>query len=427
MPYSTGSSAFYGHGSFWIYFRRMDTLMNYPLLILCLTGIGYILANLKKGLKNLGDIKIVTMYFLIIPCFFGYILAQSFLWWKGLGVLVSDRFIASVLPLGAILASTGFEWIMEKVKINRIIYWVTGAFVILLVVYKPFTYKILPTKTGQSYAAMQELTTWLKASPYRDRQAAFTDPMFPFYMGLDPFDPKKSTKVFQFENIDPASLLKPGELLIWDAHFAGYEGHLPFDTVMNNNNLRLIKIFRPKQGFTVFGNIEYKLAIFMKAPRDTTRSANKLLYFNDFEKGLSADQINLVSNEFSASGKQSILLTPENVYSPAAEGKLINLPDSGDVLLMASVRILNPSADETGKINLVISIDDQEHKIYKYKAVQDSKVGHKPGEWFGLTLTVEVDRNIPVEGWYKTYVWYTGENKIYVDDLKLEYLPVGRE
>jgi len=427
MPYSTGSSAFYGHGSFWIYFRRMVTLMNYPLLILGLTGMGYILANLKKGLKNLGDIKIATMYFLIIPCFFGYILAQSFLWWKGLGVLVSDRFIASVLPLSAILASTGFEWIMERVKLNKIIYWVTGAFIVILVVYKPFTYKILPTKTGQSNAAMQELTTWLKASPYHDRQPYFTDPMFPFYMGLDPFDPKKSTKVFQFDNIDPASILKPGELLIWDAHFAGYEGHLPFDTVMNNNNLRLLKIFMPKQEFTVFGNIDYKLAIFMKAPRDTTRSTYKQLYFNDFENGFSAEQMNLVSTEFSSGGKQSILLTPKNVYSPGMEHMLIDLPGTGDVWLRASVRILNPSADEIGKINLVISIDDREHKIFKYKAVQDSEVGHKPGEWFSLTLTAEVDRNIAVGGWYKIYVWYTGKNKIYVDNLKLEYLPVGTE
>jgi len=38
-----------------------------------------------------------------------------------------------------------------------------------------------------------------------------------------------------------------------------------------------------------------------------------------------------------------------------------------------------------------------------------------------------IDRDIPVNEKYKVYVWYTGKDKIYVEDLTLEYKPTGRE
>jgi hypothetical protein len=425
MPYSTNSAALYGSGSFWTYFNEIDYILNFPLLILVITGLVFILLDLKKGLKNLRDIKQVTLYFLIIPALFGFILAQSYLWWRGLGILVSIRFMACVLPLSAILALTGFEWVMKKARAIKIIYFLLGAYIISLVVYKPFTYNIIPSKTGINFAVMEQLATWLKATPYSSRKAVYTDPMFPFYMDSDPFDQQKCLKVYSFEDIDPATLLKPGELLIWDAQFAGYEGKLPFDSLMKNNNLRLMNIFTPIESFTIIGGGKYKLAVFMKAPRDTNRLVYQPFYFNDFESGLSEPQMKQVSTEFSHSGKQSILLTPDNIYSPSAEDKLKYLPDTTNISLRASARILNPSPTEKGQIILVVSIDDAQNKVYKYNISKDSEADYKPGEWFELTRTEVIDRNIPADGSYKVYVWYKGKNKIYVDDLKLEYMPVG--
>ncbi|MFZ4549855.1 MAG: hypothetical protein ACOYN4_20570, partial [Bacteroidales bacterium] len=120
-----------------------------------------------------------------------------------------------------------------------------------------------------------------------------------------------------------------------------------------------------------------------------------------------------------------ILLSPENIYSPAMEGKLQNLPGISNVSFRACVSILNPSTSEKGQIILALSIDDPQHKVYKYIAAKDTDVKSKPGEWFQLSLTDMVDRNVPIDGNYKVYVWYTGRNKIYVDDLKLEYMKVG--
>jgi len=274
---------------------------------------------------------------------------------------------------------------------------------------------------------MEKLSTWLKASPFNGRKAFYTDPMFPFYMDIDPYDQQKCFQIFNYENIDPASMLKPGELLIWDAQFAGYEGRLPYDSLMKNNNLKLLNVFTPDESFTIIGGAKYKLAVFMKAPRDTTRAVFRQFYFNDFESNLSEDQMKHITVEKSNSGKQSIVLRPENLYSPAAEGKLKSIPGISNILLKASARVFNPSTTEKGEIILVVSTEDPEHKIYKYVIAKDSDVNYKPGEWFDLTFTDVIERDIPADGNYKVYVWYTGTNKIYVDDLKLEWMPVGYE
>lgn len=265
MPYGSSGSELYGSGSFWYYFSRLDGILNYPLLLLSITGLIFILWNLKKGLKDFHDIKYATLYFLIIPSIFGFILAQSFMWWQGImGVLSSTRFIACVLPLCAIIALIGFEWVMEKVKVFKTIHLLSGILILMLVIYQPFRQGMLPTKTAKNFVVMEELATWLRNSPYSNRRAIYTDPMFPHYMNIDPFDQQKCFKIYNYQNTDPASLLKPGELLIWDAQFAGFEGRLPFDTLIKNKNLELLKVFLPKEDFTIIGGEKYKVAVFIK-------------------------------------------------------------------------------------------------------------------------------------------------------------------
>jgi len=426
MPYGSSGSALYGSGSFWYYFEKMDYIMNYPLLILGFVGLLVMISELKNGLKNYRDTKFITMYFLIIPSFFGFILAQSFLWWQGmLGVLASTRFIACVLPLGAIISLKGFEWVMEKAFFNKIIYFMLGIFIVSLVIYKPFTYSKLPMKTGLNFAVMENLTTWLKTTPFADRKAYYSDPMFPFYMNLDPSDPERCYRAYSYENNDPALIMKPGELLIWDAQFTGFEGHLPFDSLMKNNNMRLLNVFTPVESFTIIGGQKYKLAVFMKAPRDTTRAEYKQFYYNDFESGLTTEQMKHITTSESKSGKQAIIMTPDYIYSPTSEGKISSLPGYTNISLKASVNIMNPSKSEKGQILLVLSIEDKDHKIFKYQAVKDSEFTYTPGKWFSISLNDVINRNNPAEGTYKVYVWYTGKNKIYVDDLKLEYMSVG--
>ncbi len=427
MPYTVSSSALYGKGSFWYYFGMMDRLINYPLLILGITGLVGILLRLRSEIKNLRDIKTATLYILVIPAFFGFILAQSYLWWKGLGVLASDRFMACVLPLSAIMALAGFDRIMEKAKSSKVLYYVLGVFIIAIVAYKPFSDKRLPMKTGINFVVMEQLADWLKTTPYSGRMAYYSDPMFPFYMDINPFDTQRCFKIYSYEHTDPASILKPGELLIWDAQFAGFEGHLPFDSLMKNNKLRLLNVFTPVESFTIIGGAKYKLAVFMKADRDTTRSVYKQFYFNGYESSLTDKQRKQVSTEYVSGGKQSIMMTPDYVYGPTAEGSLKSLPGFSSISLRASVRILVPTAADKGQVLLVMSIEDQDHKVYKYGVAKDSETSYKPGEWFDLVLTDIVNHGTPADGTYKIYVWYTGKNKIYIDDLKLEYLPVGYE
>jgi hypothetical protein len=419
LPYSNAGSELYGSGSFWYYFGKMD------FIILLVTGLLFILINIKSGIRNLKDINYITLYFLVLPAFFGYILAQSFLWWQGMmGVLSSTRFMACILPLGALFALIGYEWVIEKAKGIKLLSFIITIYILSIVIYKPFTYRTIPMKTGMNFAVMEQLTTWLKASNLGSKKAFYSDPMFPFYMNIDPFDTQKCFKIYSYKDLDPSYWLKPGELLIWDAQFTGYEGQLPFDTVMNNNNLRLLNIFTPIEGFGIIGGEKYKIAVFMKAPRDTTKAVNKQFYFNDFETNIPEKLKTFISTEKKISGNQSMILSSQNTYSLSVENKLVTLPGTSNISLKASIKVLNPSP-EKGEILLVLSIDGAENKNYRYLAAKDSETDYKQGEWFEMSLTETIDRYTPADGNYKIYVWYTGKNKVYVDDLKLEYMPLG--
>ncbi len=427
MPYSTASAALYGSGSFWTYFSQMDYILNYPLLILIITGLVIIILGLGKGFKNLRDIKYATLYFLIIPGIFGFLLAQSFLWWRGLGILASMRFMSCILPLCAILAVTGFEGVMQKARSIRIFYILLGVWIIGMVVIKPFSYKVLPNKTGINFAVMEQLTNWLKTSPYATHRTLYTDPMFPFYMNVDPFDSEKNCKVYSYENINPASKMKDGDLLIWDTQFAGYEGHLPLNELMSNDSLRLLNIFTPIEHFTVIGGQDYQLAVFMKAPRDSSRLIYNQFYYNNFENHSPEGEKAGVVKDFSNSGMHSILMTPEYIYSPSAQGKLSDLPGKSTISLKASAQVFSQSPEDKDQINIVITVEDSNQKIYRYTLGKVSDSQYKPGEWFAISQTEVIDRNVPVDGRYKVYIWYTGKNRIYIDDLKLEYFPVAYE
>ena len=424
MPYSTDSSALYGKGSFWVYFDKMDFLLGYPLLIFGIVGLIFNSIIIKKWFTQRDNVGYASIWLLIIPAFFGYIIAQSFMWWKGMGVLASERFMACVLPLGSILAVAGFDGVMEKAKRWGIIYFLFGIYVLFLVVRKPFHYGNLPMKTGMNFAVMEKLTNWLKSSSYNNNKAFYSDPMFPFYMDMDPYNSNHCVQTYSFKNIDPANLLQQGDLLIWDAQFSGFEGHLSFDSLAKNNNMRLLNVFSPVEEFTIIGGQKYKLAVFMKAPRDTTHYEYKQFWFDDYEGKVPEGQSRLVTNEKSFSDSHSIKLDPQNIYGPAKEDKLKNLPGLTNISLRASIKIFNPS-DDIGTVNLVMSVEDSQHKQYRYILAKDSETKHKVGEWFTMSLTDVVERNIPADGSYKIYVWYTGKNKIYIDDLKLESKPAG--
>lgn len=265
MPYSNISSGMYGSGSFWFYFVKMRTILNLPLILLFTIGLVRSLLNFKKRFQKPINKEFVTFYLLIIFSFFGFVLVQSFLWWQGmLGVLASTRFIACVLPLSALIALTGFEWILNNFKTSKAFSLMIITIIMTWVIYTPSRYNQLPVKTGKNFAVMQQLTNWLKTSPFSNQKALYSDPLFPFYMDIDPYDNQRCLRIYSYDNLNPSERLKSGELIIWDSQFSGFEGHLPFDSIVKNQNLKLINTFTPVKSFNIIGNQKYKLAVFIK-------------------------------------------------------------------------------------------------------------------------------------------------------------------
>lgn len=63
-------------------------------------------------------------------------------------------------------------------------------------------------------------------------------------------------------------------------------------------------------------------------------------------------------------------------------------------------------------------------EMYRYVSIGGSYFKPKPAKWFEMSLVTPLQTDFPVNGSLKLYAWYTGKNKIFVDDLILEYIPI---
>jgi hypothetical protein len=119
-------------------------------------------------------------------------------------------------------------------------------------------------QTPTNFLLMEKLTDWLKQNNYEDKKAYFSDPMFVFYLDGDPWNNSRFVRCYSYLNWDWNHDIKPGELLIWDAQFTGYEGKLPFDSLVANKNFTLLKTFTPSENVVIIGGGYSKAAIFIR-------------------------------------------------------------------------------------------------------------------------------------------------------------------
>jgi hypothetical protein len=159
----------------------------------------------------------------------------------------------------------------------------------------------------------------------------------------------------------------------------------------------------------------------MKAPRDTNPHVFREFFLHDFESNLNESQLQHRSADYFTSPGHSIVLSQANMYSPALEDQLANLPDTGNILLRASVKLFSPRPVEPGRTLLVISIEGEQNRVLEYHAAKDTMSFDQTGKWQEISLVRPINRQRPPGGFYKVYVWYTGQDSVYIDDLTLEF------
>jgi hypothetical protein len=143
---------------------------------------------------------------------------------------------------------------------------------------------------------------------------------------------------------------------------------------------------------------------------------NKMvLDIKDFE----SEKSDKIDTTFAYSGLQSFRLDADNIFSPAIEAPYSSLTENYYAWVRVSVMVYPETDVKLNPSSLVASFEHNGY-AYKYRALDLDKLELERNSWNKVTfdyLTPEI-RNKKDK--LKVYVWHRGQEKVYVDDLKVE-------
>ena len=422
MPYSTDGPSIYGSGSFFFYFRKFHHIMGFPLIILALIGTLTMFKWFVSAGKLYRDVGWTTEYLLVLPSFYGYILVQSFLWWQGMmGVLASYRFMACILPLGALIALAGFNVIINNLSYNRVTRNRIGLTILLSVIVMPFVYYKIPFIPRASYHAIEQAADWFKSSSYSERYVYYFDPAVAFFLDEDPWDRSRLMEHRPDVN-QPENSYADSAVIFWESSFGTYVAGITFEKLFESPHFRLLNVFTPRKDHPAVGGGYYFVAVFEKGPADYTQKEFLPLFMYDFEKDILDDRRQFLTDSIFVSPDRAYKF-PGKGYSPGLDLAVEELPGKENVFLRISGKFNIPEGYPVGRIILVLEVRDDEGKMYRY-LVAKNEPHHQAGEWFELSFITGINKARVNGGMIKVYAWNQAELPVVVDDLQLRYYPL---
>jgi hypothetical protein len=425
--------AYLHKGDFWEFFNARIGIWGLFLEVMLLFGIFAMIYPLFDK-KNESKIESISEILLVLSPVVLYFFFHSYVYWKSLGgSLGLIRVIAAILPLSAVICMRGFLFIFERLpgkSVGKMIF-LTAA--ILFIIYTNFTTHKYPVPLGEEEVVLKKAADWLKKSPYSKHFLYYTDSNIPFFLDLDPYDPRFSSKKYLPTNL---SYLPDSSILFWEAHFGSNECELPFDSIIINPGFKLLKFAKPDVPKTTFGGYLYEADVFLKLPpghfsnyesvREFLENDELNLLENwkfDFEK--QNTKINLTGNpnDTAYSGTYSLQFDSSVEFGgPGFLCKLADLPLKKGIFLIKCSIFLKTQENFPDRAELaprlVISLEDT-HGSYFYDAMYFTKPLVKPGQWQQVKYSATIEEVKSKEEYLKVYIWNPGKQKFLADDLSI--------
>ena len=261
MPY-TGAGNIYGQGELLHFVNSADHIIGIPLIILFLFGlVSYVRSFIKNEFKS---VKQVNEVFLVFGGLAIYFIAHSFVWWKGIGgSLGLVRVMACVIPLAAIIAARGADLLTDMLTKKRIFQSLLPVLLVLIVTTTTLFGIKIPVKAGRQEKVLIEAAEWVKGSEFFHSKIYYYDLYFLHRLGVDPYDHERCFEKLH-DNEFPGKNVPAGSIVQWDAHYGPNEGRMPLERLLENDHLRLLKVFKPAEPFEVLGGNEYAIYLFEK-------------------------------------------------------------------------------------------------------------------------------------------------------------------
>ncbi len=263
-PYSSDNQI-YGHGSLFDYFTNVPSTFGYLVFYLAILGFLVIIISItsllfqKKSINN----NLFNEFFVIGCAAFGYFVFHSVVWWKGwLSVYGDPRFMGAIVPLIAILGLKGFNLIVLPIKKQWIV-WLLMVTVSGVMVFKALDRHQIPVHFKHEELAIKQTTEWLKNNHYDKHKLVYRNVQIPVLLDFDPFDITRAQNYIE-DSQHPEQGVKAGTIMIWDGHFSRQEWQLPLQIMLDNANYQLLKLVEPNPSFKLFGEENYKVAVFIR-------------------------------------------------------------------------------------------------------------------------------------------------------------------
>lgn len=405
MPYSL-SGSIYGSGELFHFVKNLPLIVGVPFLLLLAVGI--VEWGLKAG-KSFRTADQKFWLFLLVNGSWGlYFAAHSYVWWQGTGgSLGLIRVIAAVIPLMAVPAVIGFNWVVGWIKPA----WLGGSILTILLAWQlllPFKQHTLPFRWERPQQLMQETANYLRSA--EPAKIFYFDPFLLHFMGVDPFN-STLNNWGAGDRFTPSNTMAFGDILVWDAHFGPNEGGVALANLMEDPLLQLERTFIPAENFKVLGGYDYGIYLFRKV-------RNKILA----EPSLLVER----SLDFSRSGEipdvwpeGPPMLKMDNTleFSPSIQLALSEIKADNFIELTASVGYYPEEALPSDAVLLILSVEQGARSVSYNKA--DLVTSAAVDGMLTVDMVLRLAPQYPDGTILNLYVWNKDRKKLWLEKIQL--------
>ena len=257
IPYANMSSQ-YGSGTLYEFAEQLIYVIGVPLYILFWLGI---VSIIWKSIKKEISFELQILVFL---GFISYFSAHSFFWYLGIfNSMGLKRVMLGVMPLMAIIALQGFNFIIENIfeKYKNLKLVISGSLIIYIIIF-PFTDNPAAVQWKRDMHLSIDQQCALQTADFiiqnkgKNHRFVFMHPYLSEALKIDCFDIHKKIDLTSAG----ANQFKQGDIIIWDCWFAVVEGGVTQAQLDSNSNLRIIYNgnFAGSNKKNIFSVYEYK-------------------------------------------------------------------------------------------------------------------------------------------------------------------------
>ena len=405
IPYSMGDSL-YGSGELLHFVKSHGEITGKPFSILLAIGIFAWMWKLIPGFR-VNDKK-VWFFLLVNGVWMAYFAAHSYVWWQGTGgSLGLIRVIAAVIPLMAIPAVEGLNFVLEKIWNKYFRY----ALIVAMVAWQisvPVRQHRLPFRWERPQEMMAGASSWL--SGVESGRIFYFDPFLLHFLNMNPYEQNLNNWGVG-DKLHPSNSMEVGDILVWDAHFGPNEGGVQLSILMEDPMLQLEKTFLPHENFKVLGGYDYGIYIFRKVSNKSVTEPLELV-----ERRLEFSNHNgdaVVEKD----GKKLLQMGRPDEFSPAIQVPLNEIKSGNYIELRASVRYLPGEDLGYDAVLLILSAEHGGKTISYNKSDMETRASGQ--DFKDVTLEIRVAPEFPEGSVLNLYVWNKDRKKLWIERLEI--------